>query len=103
MASLSRREFLKGSALLDTAAASARVLEPVTAATVAQNQGGPNDRLNVAVIGVNGRGRDHISGLANRHNCHVTHICDADTAVVGPAVNLVRTRQGYEPTVVQDL
>lgn len=105
MFSLSRREFLKGSALLTAAMATSNAMEQESEASQQPAQGGnANERLNVAVIGVRGRGRDHISGFANRHNCMVTHLCDVDTAVVGPAVAAVRQRQnGMEPTVVQDL
>ena len=60
MFSLSRREFLQGTALLAAGAATLSVTEPtVEAAPAAQNPGGPNDRLNVAVIGIRGRGRPH--------------------------------------------
>lgn len=103
MLPLSRREFLKGSALLAASAATAG-LEPVTHA-LEQNPapGGANERINIAVIGVRGRGLDHIRGLADRHNCRVTHICDVDTAVTQQASDLIRERQGAAPTFVQDM
>lgn len=41
----------------------------------------PNEKLNVAVIGVNGRGKDHAKAYAGRADCVVSCICDADTAV----------------------
>jgi predicted dehydrogenase len=103
MTVLSRREFLKGSALLAASAASAGLTEWTDAPVLAQPPGGANERINIAVIGVHGRGMNHVQGLANRHNCHVTHICDVDTAVVRNAVNTVRDRQGAEPTVVTDM
>jgi predicted dehydrogenase len=103
MLPISRRRFLKGSALLAASAATA-ALEPITDAPAqTQPPGGANERINIAVIGVNGRGRDHINGLAERHNCKVTHICDPDTNVVRSAVGTIQQRQGAAPTVVQDL
>jgi predicted dehydrogenase len=101
---LSRREFLKGSALLAAAAATAH-LEPFTEAAQQQPQapGGANERINIAVLGVHGRGMDHIRGLADRHNCRVTHICDPDTAVIRAASDLIAERQGAAPTHVQDM
>jgi predicted dehydrogenase len=99
---IGRREFLKGSALL--AASAAMGTQAVTDAPVqAQPPQGANERLNIAVIGVNGRGKDHVGGLAERHNCRVTHICDVDSAVVGQAVRTVAQRQGQEPQVVTDM
>jgi predicted dehydrogenase len=99
---LSRREMLKGTALLAAAAALPKLPETVAAAQ-AQNRGAAGDRLNVAIIGVNGRGMDHVRGFAGRNNCVVTHICDCDTAVGGRAVTAAERAQGQRPTFVQDL
>jgi predicted dehydrogenase len=103
MFSLSRRDFLKGSAALAAAAATGPALEQVTGAAQQNQNGGPNDRLRVAVLGVNGRGRDHIAGLAGRHNCIVTHICDCDEGVIGAAMTSAERAQGMRPAFVQDL
>jgi predicted dehydrogenase len=110
MFSLSRREFLTGSALLAAAAAGCNFppeeAEPAADPPAQANpgQGGAPARLNVAVIGVRGRGMDHINGFLNSDlNCTITHICDADTAVTGPAMQRVERAQGQRPTFVQDL
>jgi predicted dehydrogenase len=102
---LHRRDFLKGSAALAGAGllhgASEAAQEPQ-----AQGSSGANARLNVAVIGVNGRGMDHVGGFTNPRtnlNCVITHICDADSAVIGRAVQRVAKVQGREPQYVQDL
>ncbi|MCI0456321.1 MAG: Gfo/Idh/MocA family oxidoreductase [Gemmataceae bacterium] len=102
---LSRREFLKGTALLAAAAASSELLgQDAEAAPNQNNQGAANDQLNVAVIGVRGQGLGHVRGYAGRHNCIVTHLCDVDTAVTGPAVDAAaRGQGGRRPAVVQDL
>jgi predicted dehydrogenase len=105
MFSLSRREFLQGSALLAAGAATAALTDGVAeAAPLSQAPGGANERLNIAVIGVRGRGQDHIRGLAGRFNCRVTHLCDPDMGVVRPAIDLVVKQQGgAPPAVVKDL
>lgn len=102
-----RREFLKQSAGLSGLIAAGYF---ATEAPAAQQEAPPatprgaNEQLNIAVIGVRGRGLDHIGGLAGKHNCRVTHLCDVDTAVTGPAVAKVqREQRGAAPTVVQDL
>ncbi|MBM3992765.1 MAG: Gfo/Idh/MocA family oxidoreductase [Planctomycetes bacterium] len=103
---LDRREFMQQSAGLAGVIGSGFFLSETEANDRPQAQATPrgaNERINVAVIGVRSRGRDHITGLAGRHNCVVTHVCDVDTAVVGGAVELARQRQGSAPTVVQDL
>lgn len=51
---------------------------------------GSNSDLRVAVIGLNGRGKNHLSSLAKITGVRVVAICDADTAVldaVKPTVN----------------
>jgi predicted dehydrogenase len=105
MFELSRRDFLKGSALLAASAAAVGLDQTITHAPVqAQPPGGAGERLNIAVIGVNGRGMDHIRGLAGHHNCRITHICDVDSAVVQRAVNAVQNAQGgAAPAVVTDM
>ena len=90
MASLSRRTFLKSSAL---AAAGA--------ALPARSWGrilGANADVRVAVIGLTGRGRNPIASLTAIPGVRVVALCDADSAVlakVKPTVNggNVRTYQ----------
>jgi predicted dehydrogenase len=95
MRSLNRRDFLRSSA------GAAALLG--TGLDGRANQAGAGDRLNIAVIGVNGRGKEHVRGLAGKFNCVVSHICDTDSAVVGPAMQDARRRQGSEPRYVKDL
>ncbi len=103
MFSLSRREFLKGTALLAAAAASTDLLAPATEAVQAQPAAG-GDRLNVAVVGIRGRGADHIRGFAGRNNCVVTHVCDVDTSTAQRAIDAVaRGQNGQRPTFERDL
>jgi len=102
---LNRRDFLQGSTALAAAMAGGTFLDEATAASPQQQpaRGGANERLNVAVLGVNGRGRDHVNQFAGRHNCIVSHICDADSNVVGPAMKSAEKAQGVQPRYVQDL
>jgi predicted dehydrogenase len=68
-----------------------------------------NDTINVAVIGVNGRGSSHIQAFAKTDankalNTVITHICDADEAVGQRRAQEVAKRQGgIAPKFVQDL
>jgi predicted dehydrogenase len=57
----------------------------------------------VAVVGVHGRGKDHVGGFAGRHNCVVTTICDADRDVIGPAMKIAAKGQKSTPKFVQDI
>src|SRR5438046_264140 len=102
-----RREFLHDSAALTAALGSAGLiggsLSAAAKSAKAAKKADANDQLQVAVIGVHGRGRDHVSGFAGRHNCIVATICDADKNVVGPAMKAVENAQGKAPNFVQDL
>jgi hypothetical protein len=40
---------------------------------------GANDRVNVAVIGINGQGQSHIQSYHNLKNVQVAAICDCDS------------------------
>jgi predicted dehydrogenase len=70
---VTRREFL------DALAVGAAGL---AAGTMAKSYGrilGSNDRLNFAVIGLNGRGYAHLAALkANRSAARISHVCDVD-------------------------
>jgi predicted dehydrogenase len=65
-----RRQFVKNSALVGAALSLPTVI-PVQAF-------GANDRVNVAVLGVNGRGKNHIDGYMNLDNVQVTTLVDPD-------------------------
>jgi predicted dehydrogenase len=103
---LSRRDFLHDSAALAAALASASLLDnPLLAAPEPKNnrKGDANDTLHVAIIGVHGRGREHVSAFAGKHNCVITTICDADEAVIGSSMRHVEKVQGKPPRFEQDL
>jgi predicted dehydrogenase len=100
---LTRRDFLRDSALGAAALAAAGLTgDPLLlAAEPAKNASG--DPLNVAVVGVKGRGMAHVGGFLNKPlNCVITHVCDADTAVIGPAMRAVEKAQGSPPRFEQD-
>ena len=104
----SRRDVLAKSGGLAALLASGILNESADAAQDQQpqdanNNRNANERLNIAVIGVNGQGRGHVGGYAGRHNCVVSHICDVDSAVIGPAMQSAARAQGFEPQHVQDL
>jgi predicted dehydrogenase len=103
MPSISRRDFLHDSAILAALAGSGVASQTLAAEKAATKNGQVNDQLRVAVVGVNGRGKDHVQGLAGKHNCIVTTICDADSAVVGPAMKRAESQQKQMPRFEQDI
>ena len=64
---------------------------------------GSNDRLNFAVIGLNGRGYAHLSSLkANRNSARISHVCDVDSNILRKFADTVRQEIGEAPATEQD-
>ncbi len=105
MRTLSRRRFLEES-MFATAAAVAAGSLPVRAAAQKAAPGrtvGANDMIRIAVIGVKGRGVDHVSHYAAMDDVTVAAICDVDPSVIGRAMEAVEKRGKKAPVFVQDL
>ncbi|WP_435011090.1 Gfo/Idh/MocA family protein [Tundrisphaera lichenicola] len=111
MPAIDRRRFLQHSAALtaglsafEAAATRARAEEtPAEPRAAEAKKVGPNDQLRVAIIGVRGRGMEHVAGYLKLKDARITTICDADRNVIGPATKAIETFQGSAPKYVQDL
>jgi predicted dehydrogenase len=94
---VTRREFL------DALAVSAAGL---AVATTAKSYGqilGSNDRLNFAVIGLNGRGYAHLSALkANRSAARISHVCDVDDNILRKFADAATQEMGEAPVAEKD-
>jgi len=60
----------------------------------------PNEKVVVAVMGLNGRGLVHAQNFARLANSEVAYLCDVDTTVLGKAMNA--TRQARAPKAIED-
>jgi hypothetical protein len=106
MRSISRRDFLHDSAFAAAVLAGAGLASETQAAAKEAAKKGPiNDQLRVAVVGVHGRGMAHVGAFAGSEklNTIITTICDADKAVIGPAMKAVEKKQGNAPQFEQDI
>jgi predicted dehydrogenase len=83
----------------------------VGAATVAVNATaksyrqilGANDRLNFAVIGLNGRAYAHLSSLkANRSAARISHVCDVDANILLKFAASTQQEMGEAPATGKD-
>ena len=101
-----RREFLENSMLAATAAAMAGS-SLVSQASAQQNEAqssSPNERLRVAVVGLNGRGQSHLGGFMPRKDCEVVAVCDPDELVgQNKGVAVVEKATGKKPAFYADL
>ena len=91
-----RREFI---ATTTTAAFAAHT---TTAASYARILGS-NDRLNFAIIGLNGRGYAHLASLAaNQSRARVSHICDVDAKILDKFAEKAKQRLNEAPANERD-
>ena len=64
---------------------------------------GANDRINTAVIGVNGRGKSHIRAVAENPGMHVAAVVDIDQSVAETAAAYTKQFQSETPREYRDL
>ncbi len=94
---VTRREFL------DTLAVGAAGLAISSSAKSYGQIMGSNERLNFAVIGLNGRAYAHLSSLkANKDAARIAHVCDVDTNTMAKFAARVQSELGYAPATNQD-
>lgn len=75
----------------------------VAAAAGARGVLGANDRINVAVIGLRGRGRDHMQTFTKASGCRVAAICDIDQEQIAKGQKLLEKLDGPKPETYTDL
>src|ERR1039458_8250669 len=64
---------------------------------------GSNDRLNFALIGLNGRAYAHLSALkANRTTARISHVCDVDSNILKKFANAVQQEMGEAAAAEKD-
>src|SRR6267378_3309736 len=94
---VTRREFL------DALAVGAAGLAVGTTAKSYARIVGANDRLNFAVIGLNGRGYAHLSSLkANKSAARISHVCDVDGNILKKFADATEREMGEAPAAEKD-
>jgi predicted dehydrogenase len=94
---VTRREFL------DTLAVGAAGLAMGSTAKSYSQILGANERLNFAVIGLNGRAYAHLSSLkANRDAAHIAYACDVESNILAKFAGAVQQEMGYAPATEKD-
>lgn len=94
---VTRREFIDALAVGTTGLALS-----ATAKSYGQIMGS-NDRLNFAVIGLNGRAYAHLSSLkANKANARISHVCDVDSNILKKFATETEREMGAAPATDKD-
>jgi predicted dehydrogenase len=92
MKDINRRDFLK-----KTTAASAGVLTAQSMTKASAKKSKPNDTINVAVIGIRNRGRDHYRAMSKIPNVKIVALCDIDERFFPETVAEVEELTGSKP------
>ncbi len=92
---VSRRSFIQKSA-----GAAALLSMPTL---MPSNVFGANDKIRIAVLGVNGRGTSHISGFMNLPDVEVVCLCDPDLVVLAKRADEFEKKYGKKVAQQQDL
>jgi len=64
---------------------------------------GANDRVNLVIIGIGGRGTDHIKEYSKLNSCRITGICDVNQAARERGAALVEKLTGSKPKEYPDM
>ncbi len=94
---MNRRAFLNKSAV-----GSAGLIAGLNASETSFAKNSPNDTINVAVVGLRNRGRNHYKALAKIKNVKVAVLCDIDQRLLPGAVAEVEKLTGYKPKTETD-
>lgn len=99
--SATRRGFLRGTALGSLALlGSGR--HAILHADEEKQSSSPNEKIALGLIGVGGRGGDHLSNYVARKDVEITHVIDADEQRAQGAATTIEKQTGKRPQVWQD-
>jgi len=93
---IARREFIKKT----VAAGSVAIVAPTI---IPSKVFGANDRINAAVLGVNGRGKNHIESLMLQKDVQVTTLCDPDMNILKDRQKSFKDKYNKDVALEQDL
>ncbi|HPD31277.1 MAG TPA: Gfo/Idh/MocA family oxidoreductase [Phycisphaerae bacterium] len=104
--SLSRRRFLSQSASLSAFAVVGKAVAAKAAeqpAAMPPPKRGANERIRVAVAGINGQGTSHMGGYAGMKDVEIVYLVDPDSRLFESRAKSVEDKAGYRPKCVQDI
>jgi len=64
---------------------------------------GANDRVQVGIVGLGGRGRDHMEYYGEIEQCRIAAVCDVNQAARERAVALIEKTKSYKPSEFSDM
>lgn len=102
MSQQSRRDFLEQS--MFAAASAAALGTSIPHLSAAKQSSSPNEKLRVAILGVNGRGQSHLGAFTGRKDTEVVAVVDPDESVgMKKGVGNVYKKTNKKPAFYKDL
>ena len=96
----SRRDFIKKAAI----GTAGMTLGGIALSTKSYaNVLGTNDRINFAIVGMNGRGKALAKAVAASKNTSIKYVCDVDSRVIEEAIGMVKDMTGNKPKGNEDI
>jgi len=99
MKKFTRRDILKAT----VPSSLAMMAMPTMPTIIPSTAFGANDRMRVAVIGINGRGKDHIKGFMSLDNVEVATLCDVDNVVLKAGAKAFEEKYNNKVNIEADL
>jgi len=94
---LTRRQVIR------TAAVGAAGLAVSSMTPRAHGRLGINDRIRIAIVGLNGRGKTHIKSFSQIPGVNIAYLVDVDSRLFGPRIKMVEELTGETPEVAKDI
>lgn len=102
MSEMNRREFLGSTAGFAGVGLLAGLAASVHVSHAGAAQPAKKERIRLAVMGVNSRGKQLLNGFTTFPDVEIAYICDPDSNVIAPAVKVVEGRGKKTPKIVKD-
>ena len=96
-----RRQFIKNT-VGGAAAVSLGGILPAFSAKSYSSIIGSNERVKMAIMGVNGRGKALADNFARQKNAELIYICDVDSRAADASISTVEKLQNKRPTAMPD-
>ncbi|WP_316810081.1 Gfo/Idh/MocA family oxidoreductase [Pedobacter heparinus] len=96
-----RRHFIKNAVTGVTAISLGGILPGFSAKSYA-NILGANDRIKVAMMGVNARGLALADNFSQQSNCEISYVCDVDSRAADKCIGIVEKNQHKRPKAEPD-
>lgn len=100
--SSTRRDFIKKTAGASAVLAASATLPAMSAESYNRIKGA-NNRIRVAVSGVNSRGSALAKSFASQSDCQIVHVCDVDSRASAKCISMLEKRGTPKPQAFTDI